>query len=62
MAKDVCDALGLTNTTVSLASLDDDERAKLNIGLHTVNTGTVFPAIRKDGAYVIGEEKGGHHC
>lgn len=32
VAKDVCDALGLSNTSVSVAALDDDERAKFNLG------------------------------
>lgn len=32
VAKDVCDALGLSNVSVSVASLDEDERAKLNLG------------------------------
>lgn len=32
VAKDVCEALGLTNTTVALQRLDDDERAKFNLG------------------------------
>jgi prophage antirepressor-like protein len=31
-AKDVCDALGLTNTTVALQRLDPDEVTKLNLG------------------------------
>lgn len=32
IAKDVCDALDLTNPTVSVKSLDEDERAKFNLG------------------------------
>lgn len=32
VAKDVCDALGLTNVTVALQRLDDDERSKFNLG------------------------------
>lgn len=32
VAKDVCDALGLSNVSVSLGSLDEDERAKFNLG------------------------------
>lgn len=32
VAKDVCDALGLSNVSVSVASLDDDERTKFNLG------------------------------
>ena len=32
VAKDVCDALGLSNVSVALKRLDDDERAKFNLG------------------------------
>lgn len=32
VAKDVCDALGLSNVTVALQRLDEDERAKFNLG------------------------------
>lgn len=32
VAKDVCDALGLSNVTVSVNALDGDERAKFNLG------------------------------
>jgi prophage antirepressor-like protein len=32
VAKDVCDALGLSNVSVTLDSLDDDERSKFNLG------------------------------
>lgn len=32
VAKDVCDALGLANPSVSVNSLDFDERSKLNLG------------------------------
>lgn len=32
VAKDVCDALELSNVTVALQRLDDDERAKCNLG------------------------------
>lgn len=32
VAKDVCDCLEHTNTTMALQRLDDDERAKLNLG------------------------------
>ena len=32
MAKDVCDVLELTNPTVSVQALDEDEAAKLNLG------------------------------
>lgn len=32
VAKDVCDALELSNVTVALQRLDDDERAKFNLG------------------------------
>ena len=32
VAKDVCDVLGLTNPTVALDSLDEDERSKFSLG------------------------------
>lgn len=32
VASDVCQALGLTNPTTALLTLDDDERAKFNLG------------------------------
>ncbi|MCK8827708.1 hypothetical protein MWH25_08120 [Natroniella acetigena] len=32
VAKDVCDALGLSNPSVAVNRLDDDERAKFNLG------------------------------
>ncbi len=32
VAKDVCDVLGLTNPSMAIQSLDEDERAKLNLG------------------------------
>ncbi len=32
VAEDVCKALGLSNPTMSLKSLDDDERSKFNLG------------------------------
>lgn len=32
VAKDVCDALGLSNVSVALQRLDDDERSKFNLG------------------------------
>ncbi|PEQ07105.1 phage repressor protein/antirepressor Ant [Bacillus wiedmannii] len=32
VAKDVCDVLELTNTTMALQTLDSDERSKLNLG------------------------------
>lgn len=88
VAKDVTDALGLTNITVALAGLDEDEKAQLQESLSShggrpqliINesglyslilrsrkpeakafkkwvTGTVLPAIRKDGGYIMGEEK-----
>lgn len=83
-AKDVCDALSLSDVTMSMARLDGDERTKLNLGkrgqgsVNAVNesglyslvlrsnkpearafkkwvTSVVLPAIRKDGAYVMGD-------
>jgi hypothetical protein len=32
VAKEVCEILGLSNPTIALKSLDDDERAKFNLG------------------------------
>jgi anti-repressor protein len=32
VAKDICDVLGLSNPTVALETLDDDERSKKNLG------------------------------
>ena len=32
VAKDVCDVLDLTNPSAALESLEDDERAKFNLG------------------------------
>lgn len=32
IAKDVCDCLGINNPTVAISRLDDDERAKFNLG------------------------------
>lgn len=32
VAKDVCECLGLTNPTMSVGQLDEDERAKFNLG------------------------------
>ncbi|AHV96116.1 phage antirepressor [Paenibacillus sabinae] len=32
IAKDVCDVLGLTNPTMAIQTLDEDERAKFNLG------------------------------
>ena len=32
VAKDVCDALGISNPTDALKRLDDDERARFNLG------------------------------
>ena len=32
VAKDVCDALDLTNPSMAVGTLDDDERSKLNLG------------------------------
>lgn len=34
VASDICKVLGLTNPTVSVQRLDDDERAKFNLGVH----------------------------
>ena len=32
VAKDICDVLGLSNPTMALSNLDDEERAKFNLG------------------------------
>ena len=32
VAKDVCDMIGLTNPSVAIQSVDEDERAKLDLG------------------------------
>lgn len=32
VAKDVCECLGLTNPTMSVGQLDEDERSKFNLG------------------------------
>lgn len=34
VASDICKALGLSNPTVSVQRLDEDERAKFNLGVH----------------------------
>ena len=39
VAADVCRVLGLTNPTVALASLDEDERAKFNLGRSPIHGG-----------------------
>lgn len=39
VAKDVCDILELTNTTMALESLDDNERAKFNLGRSPIHGG-----------------------
>ena len=39
VAKDVCDILGLTNTTVALESLDEDDRSKFFLGRSPIHGG-----------------------
>ena len=39
VAKDVCDVLELSNPTMALESLDDDERAKFNLGRSPIHGG-----------------------
>lgn len=39
VASDICKALGLSNPTMAVQSLDEDERAKFNLGVHD-NDGT----------------------
>jgi prophage antirepressor-like protein len=67
VAKDVCDVLGLTNPTMALANLDDDERAKLNLGrqgecniinesgLYSLITGSRKPEAKKFKKWVNSE-------
>ncbi len=87
MAKDVCDTLGIVNTTRAVDGLDEDEKGVITndpigrmqktatiseSGLYSLvlksrkpeakafkrwGTHDVLPAIRKDGAYIKGEEK-----
>lgn len=87
VAADVCKAIGLSNTTLAVRPLADDEKTlnpiKTARGTKDLNcvsesglyklvlrsdkpearafqdwiTHDVLPAIRKDGAYVMGEEK-----
>lgn len=46
VAADVCKALGHTNASMALARLDDDEKAKLNLGLPGGDTNVVtFPGL-----------------
>ena len=67
VAKDICDVLGLTNPTMALANLDDDERAKLNLGrqgetniisesgLYSLITGSRKPEAKKFKKWVNSE-------
>lgn len=85
VAADVCASLGLVNTTMALASLDEDCKLQFSLGLPGRKpwiisesglyklvmrsdkpeakgfqdwvTKVVLPAIRKDGGYIMGEEK-----
>ena len=41
LAADVCKALGISNPTVAIARLDEDEKAKFNLGLRGGDTGCV---------------------
>lgn len=41
VAGDICKALELSNTTVAVERLDDDEKAKLNLGLFGGDTNCV---------------------
>ena len=84
-AADVAHALGITNTSMAVARLPDEDKSQFDLGLRgkvplIINesglyslimrsdkpqakafqdwvTRVVLPAIRKDGAYVMGEEK-----
>lgn len=54
VAADVCRALGLSNPTVSVGRLDDDERAKLNLGRQGEGTIVSEPGLY---ALVLGSRK-----
>ncbi|MGJ3522060.1 BRO-N domain-containing protein [Nitratidesulfovibrio sp. D1] len=52
VAKDVCDALGLTNITVALAGLDEDEKAQLKHPLSS-HGGRAPLIINESGLYSL---------
>lgn len=45
VAADVCKALGLSNVTVALQKLDDDERSKLNLGRQGMTNVVTFSGL-----------------
>ncbi len=54
VAKDVCDAIGLSNSRVSLLALDDDEKgvsSTYSPGGRQDLSVVILPAIRKTGSY-----------
>lgn len=53
VAADVCRVLDLTNPTVALESLDDDERAKLNLGRSKSGGGGESNIISESGLYIL---------
>ena len=54
VAADVCNVLGLTNPSVALAALDDDERAKFNLGRSSINGGGgEVNIINESGLYAL---------
>ena len=53
VAADVCNALGLSNPTVSLNALDDDERAKKFLGRSENGGGGEVNIINESGLYAL---------
>ena len=54
VAKDVCDILELTNPTMALENLDEDERAKFNLGRSPVHGGGgEVNVISEPGVYAL---------
>jgi prophage antirepressor-like protein len=57
IANDVCNALGVSNPTMALCQIEDNERTKLNLGLPgqgQVLIGMVTRVVAKDAAAVLG--------
>lgn len=52
VAKDICDALELTNPTEALKSLDEDEKAKFNLGQYKFKSSLSKPTTPKQGSEV----------
>ena len=58
IAKDVCDALGLTNSRKAVARLDDDEKRLINVADNTVTTSDGIQEVGKRGnpnMYIVNE-------